>query len=277
MNCLACGELTTDYVSKIPTQYCKKCGLLFQTISRSKKDMEKLYRENFWREHNVEETLDSDFTNKKGKDLILLWNSMYKYSKDFLQNKIEFLEIGAGTGNSLFMFENAGYNVIGIEPDPNNTRLINQKLNRGKCITGFVEQITTEKKFDIIWMSHSLEHVFRPDEILLKCFELLKKDGIVFIAIPDCENPEMRNQSINNDSHLWHFTRNALKNLALRTGYKVEKCDSLKLIKTNERRIHKILRKMNLSRLSEIILPYYPFKLTTKKNGYEIRIILRKK
>ena len=46
------------------------------------------------------------------------------------------------------------------------------------------------------------------------------------------------------------------------------------LQKTN-RRTHKILRKVGFSNLSVKVKPFYPFELTSKNNGYEIRCVIK--
>ena len=45
----------------------------------------------------------------------------------------------------------------------------------------------TEKKFSAILASHVFEHSLEPKKFLLKCLELLEKDGSIFISIPNFE------------------------------------------------------------------------------------------
>jgi len=235
------------------------------------------YKEDFWQAYHLEEMIRTDFKSKAGQDHILTQQSMYSYYKKYLSNKKDILEIGAGTGIHLIMFDKMGFNVTGIEPDTRSTEFINQKLKHGKCINGFIEDTQINEKFDVIFLYHTLEHITKPDLLLEKCNGLLRNDGIVIIAVPDCENPDTLTKSINNTYHLWHFTQTQLKNLAIKLRYVILTCDSFARIPTNTRRIHKILRMIHMSSLSKKIYPYYPFRHTRKNDGYEIRLIISKK
>ena len=53
------------------------------------------------------------------------------------------------------------------------------------------------------------------------------------------------------------------------------KCESLANLKRTNRRINKVVRKFGLNKISETMVPYYPFEVTSKNNGYEIRAILK--
>ena len=57
--------------------------------------------------------------------------------------------------------------------------------------------------------------------------------------------------------------------------YQIEKCDSLSNLEKTNRRTHKILRKFGFNDLSVKIKPFYPFELTSKNNGYEIRCVIK--
>ena len=69
------------------------------------------------------------------------------------------------------MFEKKGFHVTGIEPDPKNTDLINRELKVGHCVNGFIEDLSLDKKFDVIWLTHVIEHVEKPDLLLKKCHD----------------------------------------------------------------------------------------------------------
>lgn len=58
------------------------------------------------------------------------------------------------------LFEKQGFDVFGIEASQNNLEIINKKIKKGKCETGFAEDILKiNEKFDLIIMSHVLEHI----------------------------------------------------------------------------------------------------------------------
>lgn len=276
MNCLLCGNLISMHSENSKnnlTYVCHNCNLTQTVHSEIVKEQ---YKKDFWLQADHGKITGTDFNDRKGQDLVLLWNSWYSYCKKHLSNKKNILDIGSGTGISLIMFEKKGFHVTGVEPDPKNTDLINKELKVGHCVNGFIEDLSLDKKFDVIWLTHVIEHVEKPDLLLKKCHDFLKDNGIIFIAVPDCENPSMMKSSTNNPFHLYHFSKKALTELASLSGYKILKCDSLATMTRTIRRTHKVLRKTVLNSLSQKIAPYYPFELTDGKNGYELRAVLTK-
>ena len=69
------------------------------------------------------------------------WISQYSYTKKYLENKSNILEIGSGAGQTIYWFDQIGFSVTGIEPDARNVELINKKLTKSKCQAGFFEDI----------------------------------------------------------------------------------------------------------------------------------------
>jgi len=282
MHCSVCGNLLSLYTEnpeKNPVYNCTSCNLFMEVFSEkmTANDVKASYKGDFWQEQNLEEMIRTDFKNKTGQDYQLAQQSMYSYCKKYLDGKKDILEIGAGTGVHLIMFDKMGFHVTGIEPDPRSTDFINQKLKHGRCINGFIEDLKIDEKFDVIFLYHTLEHITKPDLLLRKCNDLLRNDGIIIIAVPDCENTKTLKESINNTYHLWHFSQTSLKKLAAKRGYAILACDSFGRIPTNIRRMHKMLREIHLTSLSKKIYPYYPLRHTIRKDGYEIRLILSKK
>mgnify|MGYP003956015439 CR=1 FL=1 len=255
---------------------CKECDIVFTNPTEVSSSSSRYKDGSFWSgdPYNIKKMIQSDFTYN---ERALNYKSMYSYCRKFLVSGKNILEIGAGSGSGLIMFEKIGFTVTGIEPDSENARLLNDKLINGKCFAGNFEDIKFTEKFDIIWMYHVTEHIPEPDRLLKYCYENLTNNGVVIIAVPDCDNPESMIDSISNPDHIFHFSKHSLEILARNSGFKIEKCDSVSPIKgLSKQRLNRFLKKGNLSFLNKKIWPYYPFQITDKNDGYEIRMILRK-
>ena len=275
MTCFICKKpYLNKRVSENAEEYCNECNLY-----KTKKNIKNLdsYKSEFWEETDYSEFTGSDFTDDKVKNLVLTFESWYSYFRVHLKTKDIILDIGSGTGISCILLEKKGYNLIGVDPDPKNVELINSKLKKGKCINAFFEDLKIEKKVNVIWITHIIEHLEQPDELLKRCKEWLTPDGIICIAVPDCENLGMLRDSLTNPYHMFHFSRKSLRKMFEKCGYDILKCDSLSVLEKTNRRIHKVIRKFGLKKISSRIEPYYPFEITTGKNGYEIRCIIKLK
>ena len=59
------------------------------------------------------------------------------------------------------------------------------RKSKHRLLTGNFEDYEFSEKFDIIWMSHFMEHTKSPKDALLKAKSLLNPGGILFNAMPD--------------------------------------------------------------------------------------------
>jgi len=278
MECEICGELSN--ISKIsghPTLNCSSCQY-YKTVEdeETSKELKEKYKGDFWSQEKLEDMIDTNFSNKQGRDYKLTQESMYAYSKQFIPEKGRILEIGVGTGVHLLNFDKLGYDVTGIEPDPISTEFLNKNLKNGKCINGYIEDLNFNEKFDVIFLYHVVEHIEHPLSMLKKCKGLLKDGGVIIIAVPDCENPETLKKSVSNPFHIWHFSKKSFEILLEKLKMDSLSLQSFSRISTKSRRINLALRKANLSSITRSTNPYFPLTPTDKKDGYEIRLVLKK-
>jgi len=281
MNCISCDNASMDKYTdnsylKLPVFQCKKCNL-YVTGKSEKEVIEKtklIYNKKHWGENNLwdaKTAIKSNYTDINSQGKRRHWISQYKYCKPYLENKKKILEIGAGQGQAVYWFNKEGFSVTAIEPDENNVKLINKKLNNDRCIVGSVEDFQIVEKFDLIWMSHVLEHTVKPVQFFENIHKNLSKGGILFIEVPNCENDSMLNSSIFKVPHTFHFSKNSLMSLAKKAGFKVEKCNYFRAATKFEGIANKFLN----SKIKK--LQYYPRIITTNKKGKFLRLILKSK
>jgi SAM-dependent methyltransferase len=103
------------------------------------------------------------------------------------------LEIGPGTGAFLNYARNAGWRVIGVE----TARFAAEKIARQYGVDvrcGTLSTVDLEgKQFDVVHMSHVLEHFIDPAASLRIIHKVLKPGGHVIIEVPnEFENLQFR-------------------------------------------------------------------------------------
>lgn len=129
--------------------------------------------------HNYSGLIKNTYVNKIFSLLIPKDKSLI----DYVQNG-KFLDIGCGNGSRLLKMKKLGWHVFGVEL---NTfayqKCIKNDLNvQNKPL----EQAVFKKNyFDVIYMSHLIEHLNNPDEIINICSNLLKKGGKLYINTPN--------------------------------------------------------------------------------------------
>jgi len=94
------------------------------------------------------------------------------------------LDFGCGNGSFLKRARRVGWDVVGVDLDPKAAEV---GLNNGLDVRiGGMEILDSSKeKFDVITLSHVIEYVHDPVQLLTNCYKLLKKNGILWIETPN--------------------------------------------------------------------------------------------
>lgn len=129
----------------------------------------------------------------------------------------------------------------GIEPEKNDIMIVEAKKNLDYFINDFLTADTKglpKKYFDLVIFNDVLEHMYDPWEVLIMTKELLTKDGIVVISLPNVrhrsvlfnlifkDNFEYKDQGILDVSHIRFFTEKTMKKLVYDCGYEILKIEN---------------------------------------------------
>jgi len=94
------------------------------------------------------------------------------------------LDIGCGNGCFLWQMHSLGWEVCGVEPDPQSAahaRAAGLDVRNGLL----PEQSLPEGHFDAVTMSHVIEHLHEPIGTLRRCWKLLKPGGWIRLITPN--------------------------------------------------------------------------------------------
>ena len=99
---------------------------------------------------------------------------------------IKILDIGCGGGLLSEPLSRLGATVTGIDASERNIKIAKMHLKKSKLNIDYYcsspEKFITKEKFDVVLNMEIVEHVNNVDFFLLKSSELLKKNGLMFIA-----------------------------------------------------------------------------------------------
>lgn len=130
------------------------------------------------------------------------------------------LDIGCGTGDFLLAAKQSGWLVEGYEPNLKAKEIAQVK---GLNIVDHLDKIETNS-IDVITMWHVLEHVSDLDLQLNTIQRILKKDGIVLIAVPNYKSYDAQYYgkfwaAYDVPRHIWHFSQNSIPRIFSRYGF----------------------------------------------------------
>ena len=169
-------------------------------------------------------------TAKGTLDIIyfLIQKIMFRYKLFLLRiylkgNRI--LDYGAGSGKFAAYLSKKKFNTSVVEPY--NKEIKNQSLLN----INVFEKITDIPKsdyYDGITLWHVLEHLPNPEHLLSKIHNLLEKNGVLMIAVPNINSLDARYYksywaALDVPRHIWHYTIKGIISLVESKGFKLEK------------------------------------------------------
>lgn len=95
------------------------------------------------------------------------------------------LDVGAAYGSGTQLFAEAGYQVSALEPENDRANYIRRSLGIPVYQTVLQTFESEPGTWDIVLLSHCLEHVDGPAEILAKVHRWLVPGGLVYLEVPD--------------------------------------------------------------------------------------------
>jgi SAM-dependent methyltransferase len=100
------------------------------------------------------------------------------------------LDVGLGKGGASLYFSQKGKTVTAIGLDIQSYNIDSRVLKNKNILIqeGLFEDYVSEEKFDAILLSHVLEHTQNVGIFLKKVYNLLNKDGWLFVMVPPYKN-----------------------------------------------------------------------------------------
>ena len=135
------------------------------------------------------------------------------------------LDVGCGIGVFLEYAKFRKWSVFGVEMNKKARKIAEKRLK--SRILQNIDELKVEEKFDAISLWHVLEHLPEPDDVMKKLHYHSTKKAVLVIGVPNRESYDAKLYdkhwaAYDVPIHFWHFTKKDIKNLAEKTGWKVD-------------------------------------------------------
>lgn len=212
------------YGIKLNVLQCPSCGLVFLCPKPSEEALRDYYASDAYRNMYKDPTDPAEFHQRYrlGENI---WR--IKRIRNLINEKMDVLEIGAATGFFIEGIKDKVKSVAGIEPHDEFRNYAQEELG----LDMYSDLKAARKaglRYDIAFMFHVLEHIHDPKGFLINLKRLLKRDGKVYIEVPNVKDVLISLFKVPafgsfywNYAHLFYFSPETLKLLLQSAGYKI--------------------------------------------------------
>lgn len=116
----------------------------------------------------------------------------FHYLRKMIKNTGACLDIGCGNGALLYLLQQSGWDVRGLELDTQQVAKIRETLAIRAEAKNFLDFDDESAAYDLIIMRHVLEHIPNSLQVVKKIASLLKNGGYALLEFPNIEGTEFR-------------------------------------------------------------------------------------
>ena len=213
---------------------CKKCGFAYADNIPDQSILDHYYRDMDKKTYLLKRNLSKETKGQQIEESYL--SKQYSHSLKniikFSDKKARILDIGCYTGGLLSMLKTNDFrNIMGLDPSPFAVKMAAKK-NKVKVVLGSIFDNLNIGKFDLIILTHVLEHISDLKLFIFKVSGLLNENGQIYIEVPDANKFFLAKDSdtrfINDQKepflqfsieHINYFTTKSLLNLMTSNGF----------------------------------------------------------
>ncbi len=221
-SCIVCGGTGFGDLYGGMLIRCTGCGHVKANIKLNDDDLAMLYKKDYFHGKEYKDYLaDSDIIKRNFTLRLKILRPLITPKPD---NRL--LEIGSAYGLFLDMVRAEFGEVEGVDISGDCVRFARESLGLNVACSDFLKYDMGARKYDVICMWDSIEHLMRPDLCLDKIRDHTEKGAILAITTGDIEsvNAKMRKyrwRLIHPPTHIHYFSRHSLKTLLDAKGFDI--------------------------------------------------------
>jgi SAM-dependent methyltransferase len=201
----------------LETVLCERCGLVSHARIPTDAELDAFYANDYRREYHGEVTPSDRRVMRAWKTGERIQNRLSR----FLHTSDRVIEVGSGIGCTVKVFDLAGHDASGIEPNVGFCNYGVQKLH-AVVRQGYLFDVPRAPAYDLVLLVHVIEHFRSARAALDHIYAMLRPGGRLYVECPNLAAPFATSKRLFHFAHIFNFTPQTLTALARRCGFEVE-------------------------------------------------------
>lgn len=227
MYCNLCGYNDYAVVSRIGYPFsrrvrnviCKRCTLVYQNPKPCSKSLYDYYAD--YRKRTIGIKRPTEDYEAYARPMA---KYHYSFFKEYCKPGMNILDVGCGAGTLMSWAVKDGLNAYGVNPDRGFGNYGPKHYGLKEVqISMFEDSHFKESSLDIITLNHVFEHFIDATYTLEKIRAYLKKDGLIYLSIPNILTPHGQLEYNYAFEHMHTFSPTTIKLLLKKMGFKMVK------------------------------------------------------
>lgn len=284
ITCNLCGYTKNQEVfnsNSYRVVICPKCTLMYLSPRMDQDQYNCYYVNEYQKNRHNTNTYDQAVLRLERKNSYQKKKEQLSFIEEFIDRKSKVIEFGSGWGTLLKVISDQyGASVKGLEISSLAVEVSRKYYNietDNRSLEVFLAgPIAPEDRYDVVIMYHVLEHLLDPSKILTDIKKILKKNGLLYIGVPNVADPDEDISKFFRIEHCYYFTLQTLKRILEKSGFRLVK------VKKSPTDIQVIATPINMEseKKPELLIPSYSvghLKRVIKLNRFKefIKILLR--
>src|ERR1043166_6076529 len=203
-----------DYLRSV---ICRRCGLVWTDPRPTPEQVVVFYAHEYRRDYKGTYQPKPKHTYRAGKVAV----DRFRRLQPFLKPGFAVLDVGAGSGEVVYVLRAMGYEASGFEPNEGYARFAAERLGV-PVRQGFWQDVAiAPESQDFVTMFHVVEHLESPFDVMRRARQWLKPEGSLLVEVPNVEAVCQQPHTQFHRGHLYHFNLATLEMMARRAGFAV--------------------------------------------------------
>jgi len=227
VSCYNCGE--TGYRSEFTVNRfrhvrCAGCGMVYVNPRLKESILHDSYNEDDYNAAARYKLIPAvDYRRE------VIGRRKYAQIAAYFEKPGKILDIGCGLGELLSIFQENGWDCLGVEFNELSAGYAREKFGLNIMRESILDFQSDKRKFDCIMLWGVLEHFTQPVSVLEKVHELLRRGGLLVLEVPNGDSLLVGyyekyggyiDRIIEGDRHIMLFSAEALRRMTERCGFK---------------------------------------------------------